>query len=75
MAQHNQNHAPVTEPYASPVMAYPPPPPPPVGYPTMDVSGNHQNSSRIETKRRGEGFWKGCVAALCCCWVVEFCCG
>ncbi|XP_054816361.1 protein CYSTEINE-RICH TRANSMEMBRANE MODULE 9-like [Prosopis cineraria] len=86
MSQHNQ----VSEacPPSIPVMAYPPPgqaypqhqtgpyeaPAPPVGYPTM--KGDQDYSSQIaETKSRGEGFWKGCVAALCCCWVLEFCCG
>ncbi|KAJ7982008.1 Cysteine-rich/transmembrane domain A-like protein [Quillaja saponaria] len=70
---------------APPVTAYPPPypppgqqthvyvaPPPPVGYPTKDDDhvANFQ-SAHIDTKNRGEGFWKGCVAALCCCWLIN----
>ncbi|KAF4367903.1 protein CYSTEINE-RICH TRANSMEMBRANE MODULE 9-like [Cannabis sativa] len=34
--------------------------PPPAGYPTMDASaavGQPQN--RVETKSKGDGFWKG----------------
>ncbi|XP_022148046.1 cysteine-rich and transmembrane domain-containing protein B-like [Momordica charantia] len=67
-------------------MAYPAPPPsypaaeqfkgpyvtapPPVGYPVKDapVEYPHQTS---QTQSRGDGFWKGCCAALCCCWVLD----
>ncbi|KDP22047.1 hypothetical protein JCGZ_02469 [Jatropha curcas] len=58
--------------------AYPPPPPsnayvapPPAGYPTKD--GDTQNQVPVETKSRGDGFWKGCCAALCCCCVLDAC--
>ena len=35
-------------------------PPPPVGYPTMEVGGYPRNSSHVvETKSKGEDFWKG----------------
>ncbi|XP_048330207.2 protein CYSTEINE-RICH TRANSMEMBRANE MODULE 4-like [Ziziphus jujuba] len=62
---------------AQEVAAYvaPRPPSPPIGYPTKDVpSGFHQQAVPVETKPKGEGFWKGCVAALCCCWVLDVCC-
>lgn len=50
---------------------YPPPstgagpyvmPPPPAGYPTKDGGqgyNNSQNPAPVETKSRGDGFWKG----------------
>ncbi|ESW17953.1 hypothetical protein PHAVU_006G001200 [Phaseolus vulgaris] len=49
------------------------PPPPPVGYPTQDIPQYPQNSSMVETKSKGDGFWKGCCAALCCCCVLDAC--
>ncbi|KAG2679598.1 hypothetical protein I3843_11G058200 [Carya illinoinensis] len=52
-------------------------PPPPIGYPTRGTdpaAGYPQHMPPVETTTRGEGFWKGCVAALCCCWVLDFCC-
>ncbi|KAK9924249.1 hypothetical protein M0R45_032629 [Rubus argutus] len=49
------------------------PAPPPAGYPTMrdDSSEFPRSGGRVETKSKGDGFWKGCCAALCCCllWV------
>lgn len=62
-------------------VAYPPPStaptyyvaPPPAGYPTKDGSGYSQNPPPVETKSRGDGFWKGCCAALCCCCVLDAC--
>ncbi|XP_010557020.1 PREDICTED: cysteine-rich and transmembrane domain-containing protein A-like [Tarenaya hassleriana] len=61
--------------------AYPPPPvstgpyvaPPPVGYPTRDTSHQPVAPSKVETKSKGDGFWKGCCAALCCCCVLDAC--
>ncbi|KAK8507754.1 hypothetical protein V6N13_140499 [Hibiscus sabdariffa] len=56
--------------------AYPPPPKsyvtaPPAGYPmSKDES---QIPVAVETKSRGDGFWKGCCAALCCCCVLDAC--
>ncbi|CAB4304514.1 unnamed protein product [Prunus armeniaca] len=44
--------------------------PPPAGYPTRDVP---QNSVPVETKSKGDGFWKGCCAALCCCCALDVC--
>ncbi|XP_064969300.1 protein CYSTEINE-RICH TRANSMEMBRANE MODULE 9-like [Musa acuminata AAA Group] len=65
----------------APPQAYPPPtsshPPtgqayPPAGYPSRDGAVNpHQVP--IETKSRGDGFWRGCCAALCCCCVLDMC--
>ncbi|URE36863.1 hypothetical protein MUK42_04337, partial [Musa troglodytarum] len=46
--------------------------PPPAGYPTRD-GGVSSAPVPIETKSRGDGFWKGCCAALCCCWVLDVC--
>jgi hypothetical protein len=50
-------------------VAYPPPPastgpsaysaPPPAGYPTMDGQTCQQDPIPVETKSRGDGFWKG----------------
>ncbi|KAJ8747806.1 hypothetical protein K2173_006982 [Erythroxylum novogranatense] len=61
--------------------AYPPPPastgpyvvPPPAGYPTKADQPYTQNPVPVETKSRGDGFWKGCCAALCCCCVLDAC--
>ncbi|GMI85600.1 Cysteine-Rich Transmembrane Module 4 [Hibiscus trionum] len=61
--------------------AYPPPPTstapgpyvtaPPAGYPmSKDES---QKPVAVETKSRGDGFWKGCCAALCCCCLLDAC--
>ncbi|PON77181.1 Cysteine-rich transmembrane CYSTM domain containing protein [Parasponia andersonii] len=47
--------------------------PPPAGYPTTTNTYSHQSTTTV-TNSKGEGFWKGCVAALCCCWVLDFCC-
>uniref|UniRef100_A0A2N9H1G7 Cysteine-rich transmembrane CYSTM domain-containing protein n=1 Tax=Fagus sylvatica TaxID=28930 RepID=A0A2N9H1G7_FAGSY len=52
---------------SEPAVAYPPPStaptyyvaPPPAGYPTKDGSGYSQNPPPVETKSRGDGFWKG----------------
>ncbi|KAI9116562.1 hypothetical protein K1719_012729 [Acacia pycnantha] len=75
---YNQQHPPVS--YPSPVMAHPPPPPlpvsapPPMGYPSKDaVSGDPQQSVSHKTTSRGDGFWKGCCAAVCCCCVLDCC--
>ncbi|XP_051134843.1 protein CYSTEINE-RICH TRANSMEMBRANE MODULE 6-like [Andrographis paniculata] len=46
--------------------------PPPMGYPTKDADEQEQVGGR--TVSRGDGFWKGCVAALCCCWCLDICC-
>ncbi|KAF8390907.1 hypothetical protein HHK36_023206 [Tetracentron sinense] len=68
-------------------VAYPPPPKsqplpvdgysqglPPAGYPMKDGYGYPQQAPPPQkTKRRGDGFWKGCCAALCCCCVLDMC--
>ncbi|VVB07377.1 unnamed protein product [Arabis nemorensis] len=59
--------------------AYPTPPvstgpyvaPPPLGYPTNDTS--HVKVAPVETKSKGDGFLKGCLAAMCCCCVLDAC--
>ncbi|CAN0910276.1 Protein CYSTEINE-RICH TRANSMEMBRANE MODULE 6 [Linum grandiflorum] len=45
--------------------------PPPIGYPTRDAAGDA--TVPVETKSKGDGFWKGCCAALCCCCVLDAC--
>ncbi|KAK9904444.1 hypothetical protein M0R45_005129 [Rubus argutus] len=60
--------------------AYPPipystaPAPAPAGYPMRSDAGD-QNPARVpvETKTKGDGFWKGCCAALCCCCMLDAC--
>nr|GMC51645.1 cysteine-rich and transmembrane domain-containing protein WIH1-like [Ipomoea batatas] len=49
-------------------------PPPPAGYPTVAGDAQVRRGKRHKTKSRGDGFWKGCCAALCCCWVLDVCC-
>ncbi|KAI4326519.1 hypothetical protein MLD38_031826 [Melastoma candidum] len=70
---YNRNQIPV---------AYPPPStaqvqyvaPPPAGYPMRDSQQQPPVAAMaVETKSRGDGFWKGCCAALCCCCVLETC--
>ncbi|EEF41332.1 protein CYSTEINE-RICH TRANSMEMBRANE MODULE 3 [Ricinus communis] len=49
-------------------------PPPPAGYPTKDgLNQAYSQSVPVETKSKGDGFWKGCCAALCCCCVLDAC--
>nr|KYP49140.1 hypothetical protein KK1_029172 [Cajanus cajan] len=63
----------------TPVTAYPAvdrsnltAPPPPVGYPTKDDVSVKQTVP-IKTTSRGDGFWKGCCAGLCCCCALDCC--
>ncbi|KAK1303978.1 hypothetical protein QJS10_CPB11g01665 [Acorus calamus] len=73
---------------AAPASAYPPPgqgypaggypqqayvAPPPAGYPMKDGEAYPQQAAPVETKSRGDGFWKGCCAALCCCCALDVC--
>ncbi|XP_061361239.1 protein CYSTEINE-RICH TRANSMEMBRANE MODULE 9-like [Gastrolobium bilobum] len=73
----NHQEAPVSYPPTGQV--YPPPTsyvsaPPPMGYPSKDGPvGYPQQSVTEQTTSRGDGFWKGCCAALCCCWVLDCC--
>ncbi|KAL5731481.1 hypothetical protein ACHQM5_004205 [Ranunculus cassubicifolius] len=46
--------------------------PPPVGYP-MTAENTKESTGSYETKSRGDGFWKGCCAALCCCCALDAC--
>ncbi|KAK5819853.1 hypothetical protein PVK06_024882 [Gossypium arboreum] len=51
--------------------------PQPAGYPLSkgdDQPYYSQKLVAVETKSRGDGFWKGCAAALCCCCVLDACC-
>ncbi|KAH9673722.1 CYSTM domain-containing protein [Citrus sinensis] len=75
MSSYNQNQSSV---------AYPPPPPsttaglyvaapPPAGYPTKDGDHGYAQNAPVETKSRGDGFWKGCCAGLCCCCALDAC--
>ncbi|KAL3502402.1 hypothetical protein ACH5RR_036851 [Cinchona calisaya] len=52
-------------------------PPPPAGYPTRDVQAANPTADPApapgKTTSRGDGFWKGCCAALCCCGLLECC--
>ncbi|WCJ28098.1 Protein CYSTEINE-RICH TRANSMEMBRANE MODULE 6 [Euphorbia peplus] len=66
----SQNQNQLTYPSAAPD-AYVAPPPP--GYPMKDLPTNHHNTLPVETKSRGDGFWKGCCAALCCCCMLDAC--
>ncbi|PAN19824.1 hypothetical protein PAHAL_3G301600 [Panicum hallii] len=59
---------------------------PPPGYPRLDAEqqgggGKKKKKGccgprrRAATAKRGEAsFIEGCIAALCCCWLCEFCC-
>ncbi|XP_019098841.1 PREDICTED: cysteine-rich and transmembrane domain-containing protein A-like [Camelina sativa] len=57
--------------------ANPPPPvstaPPPIGYPTNDQSHGSAAPAKVETKSKGDGFFKGCLAAMCCCCALDIC--
>ncbi|XP_019425165.1 PREDICTED: cysteine-rich and transmembrane domain-containing protein B-like isoform X2 [Lupinus angustifolius] len=72
----NQQDTPVS--YPPPGQAYPTTSyvsaPPPMGYPSKDSSiGYPQQSVPNQTTSKGDGFLKGCCAALCCCWVLDCC--
>ncbi|ESQ47647.1 hypothetical protein EUTSA_v10021881mg [Eutrema salsugineum] len=47
--------------------------PPPIGYPTRDTVAGDPPAATVETKSKGDGFWKGCCAAICCCCVLDAC--
>ncbi|XP_039029582.1 cysteine-rich and transmembrane domain-containing protein WIH1-like [Hibiscus syriacus] len=46
--------------------------PQPAGYP-VNGGDYSQKPVAVETKSRGDGFWKGCAAALCCCCLLDAC--
>nr|XP_043611198.1 cysteine-rich and transmembrane domain-containing protein WIH1-like isoform X2 [Erigeron canadensis] len=51
-----------------------PPPPAAVGYPVKDgYEASDQNAPPHETQSRGDGFWRGCCAGLCCCCLLDIC--
>ncbi|KAL7616602.1 protein CYSTEINE-RICH TRANSMEMBRANE MODULE 9 [Lactuca sativa] len=55
-------------------VAAPPLPPPPVVGPTLKdgyESGGHNPPHG--TQPRGDGFWRGCCAGLCCCCLLDAC--
>ncbi|KAL8506874.1 hypothetical protein ACS0TY_017680 [Phlomoides rotata] len=67
--------------YNQPQVVYPPPgkaeqqggymvAPPPAAYPTKD---GHDQVSPPNTQSRGDGFWRGCCAGLCCCCLLDAC--
>ncbi|CAJ1958084.1 unnamed protein product [Sphenostylis stenocarpa] len=62
----------------TPVTAYPvnqsnlTAPPPPVGYPTKH-DDPAQPTVPVKTTAKGDGFWKGCCAGLCCCCALDCC--
>ncbi|KAK6916135.1 Cysteine-rich transmembrane CYSTM domain [Dillenia turbinata] len=71
------------QPTSESVMAYPPPPsasteapayeaPPPPGYP-MREGPQDAPPVPVETKSRGDGFWRGCCAGLCCGCLLDAC--
>ncbi|KAL7000447.1 hypothetical protein U1Q18_001597 [Sarracenia purpurea var. burkii] len=49
---------------------------PPVGYPMKGGEAQPHNfpPPGKKTQTKGDGFWKGCCAALCCCCVLDACC-
>ncbi|KAJ1430746.1 Cysteine-rich transmembrane CYSTM domain [Sesbania bispinosa] len=75
----NKQEAPAVS-YPPSGQAYPPAPhvtaPPPMGYPSKDgPQGEGYPQQRVpeQTTSRGDGFWKGCCAALCCCCALDIC--
>ncbi|XP_042395714.1 cysteine-rich and transmembrane domain-containing protein B-like [Zingiber officinale] len=49
------------QPYAPPPQLQPQP-----GYPP-------KGDAPVETQSRGDGFWRGCCAGLCCCCLLDMC--
>ncbi|TQE11242.1 hypothetical protein C1H46_003248 [Malus baccata] len=47
--------------------------PPPACYPTRGGAASARDALPVETKSEGDGFWKGCCAALCCCCPLDAC--
>lgn len=78
MSNSNQRDIPVAYPLPTATQQKYDMEPPPIGYPMKDgydQAGEFRYHVPAETSSRGEGFWKGCVAAICCCWVLDFCFG
>ncbi|KAL7088280.1 hypothetical protein ACP275_13G118200 [Erythranthe tilingii] len=78
MNQYDQQHQ-VAAAYPAPPTSYPDTynggqyvmAPPPIGYPTKD--GNQNGQAPVETTSRGDGFFRGCLAGMCCCCCLDFC--
>ncbi|KAI3511307.1 hypothetical protein L1887_18456 [Cichorium endivia] len=50
------------------------PPPPAVGPPMKDgYDSGGQDSIARGTQSRGDGFWRGCCAGMCCCCLLDMC--
>ncbi|VVA90075.1 unnamed protein product [Arabis nemorensis] len=47
--------------------------PPPIGYPTREPTHGSVAPVKVETKSKGDGFLKGCLAAMCCCCALDIC--
>ncbi|CAA3010512.1 Hypothetical predicted protein [Olea europaea subsp. europaea] len=48
--------------------------PPPAGYPVKDEQDKATDyTAAKKTQSRGDGFWRGCCAALCCCCALDAC--
>uniref|UniRef100_A0A1J3ESZ2 Cysteine-rich and transmembrane domain-containing protein PCC1 n=1 Tax=Noccaea caerulescens TaxID=107243 RepID=A0A1J3ESZ2_NOCCA len=67
-SDHNQVSAAVDKPSQGPYTS-----PPPIGYPTRGSVVGDPPVAAVETKSKGDGFWKGCCAAICCCCVLDAC--
>ncbi|KAK9058267.1 hypothetical protein SSX86_023107 [Deinandra increscens subsp. villosa] len=51
-----------------------PPPPAAVGPPVKDgYEASDHNPPDHGTQSRGDGFWKGCCAGMCCCCLLDIC--
>ncbi|XP_076950462.1 protein CYSTEINE-RICH TRANSMEMBRANE MODULE 6-like isoform X2 [Bidens hawaiensis] len=53
-----------------------PPPPEVVGQPVKDgyeLSDKNNNPPDHGTQSRGDGFWRGCCAGMCCCCLLDIC--
>ncbi|KAM0063621.1 putative cysteine-rich and transmembrane domain-containing protein WIH1/2 [Helianthus debilis subsp. tardiflorus] len=58
MNRFDQNEIPVAYPPAQQGASYVTAPPP-VGYPTRDGTTKLENQTPVQTRSRGDGFWKG----------------
>ncbi|KAK1413437.1 hypothetical protein QVD17_35210 [Tagetes erecta] len=50
-----------------------PPPPMAVGQPVKDDYETSDKNAHHGTQSRGDGFWRGCCAGLCCCCLLDAC--
>ncbi|CAM8928216.1 unnamed protein product [Rhodiola kirilowii] len=78
MSYYNQGQPPIRLP---PSQGYPLPPPkdayPPAGYPdqayTQQYAPQQYQQPPPHQQKSGPGFLEGCMAALCCCCVLDAC--